>query len=122
MNMGRAAQLRHRIASTRRISSSAPARRSLLLRRSTVKADGEGGFFKTSASEVVGDSKIVNRFDGSPTQHFKLNRPAMKSSTVSATSSLICLILLIALASASGQLAPTREVPRNQPLEFYDNP
>jgi hypothetical protein len=46
----------------------------------------------------------------------------MKSSTVSATSSLICLILLIALSSASGQLAPTREVPRNQPLESYDNP
>src|SRR6266478_4810432 len=122
MKNKRTTQLQHRVASTRRISVPALARRSLLSRRSAVKADGEGGFFKTSASEVVRDSRIVNRFDGSPTQHFKLNRPAMKSSTVSATSSLICLILLIALASASGQLAPTREVPRNQPLEFYDNP
>src|SRR6266550_1332776 len=35
----------------------------------------------------------------------------------------ICLPLLLALASASGQtLAPTREAPRNEPLEFYDNP
>src|SRR5438093_12854572 len=39
----------------------------------------------------------------------------------------ICLTLLLALASASGQtlaptLAPTREAPRNEPLEFYDNP
>src|SRR6266699_2458621 len=35
----------------------------------------------------------------------------------------ICLTLLLALASASGQtLAPTRKAPRNAPLEFYDNP
>src|SRR6266568_2667607 len=35
----------------------------------------------------------------------------------------ICLTLLLALASASGQtLAPTRKAPRNEPLEFYDNP
>jgi hypothetical protein len=33
------------------------------------------------------------------------------------------LTLLLALATASGQtLAPTREAPRNEPLEFYDNP
>jgi hypothetical protein len=40
---------------------------------------------------------------------------------------VICLTLLLALASASGQtltptLAPTRKAPRNEPLEFYDNP
>src|SRR6184192_602654 len=35
----------------------------------------------------------------------------------------ICLTLLLALASASGQtLAPTRKAPRNEPLEKYDNP
>src|SRR5438552_12252735 len=35
----------------------------------------------------------------------------------------ICLTLLLALASASGQtLAPTRQAPRNEPLEKYDNP
>src|SRR5215469_13122088 len=34
----------------------------------------------------------------------------------------ICLTLLLARPSASGQtLAPTREAPRNEPLEFYDN-
>ena len=32
-----------------------------------------------------------------------------------------CLISLIALASASAQLAPTTRVPRNEPLEKYDN-
>src|SRR5438128_3776930 len=32
------------------------------------------------------------------------------------------LILLVALTSVSGQVAPTREAPRNEPLEFYDNP
>src|SRR3989449_9910316 len=46
----------------------------------------------------------------------------MRSTTVLTTGSLICLILLIALASASAQLAPTHKVPRNQPLEKYDNP
>ena len=36
---------------------------------------------------------------------------------------VICPALLLALASASGQtLAPTREAPRNEPLEVYDNP
>jgi hypothetical protein len=33
-----------------------------------------------------------------------------------------CLILLIALATASAQLAPTHKAPRNEPLEWYDNP
>jgi hypothetical protein len=33
-----------------------------------------------------------------------------------------CLLSLIALASASAQLAPTHKVPRNAPLERYDNP
>src|SRR5437899_8745579 len=46
----------------------------------------------------------------------------MRSSTVLTAGSLICLILLIALASASAQLAPTHKVPRNEPLEKYDNP
>src|SRR5881296_339219 len=46
----------------------------------------------------------------------------MRSSTVLTAGSLICLILLIALASASAQLAPTHKVPRNEPLERYDNP
>ncbi len=46
----------------------------------------------------------------------------MRSSTFLSAGSLICLILLIALASASGQLAPTHKVPRNEPLEKYDNP
>src|SRR5215471_6675137 len=33
-----------------------------------------------------------------------------------------CLVSLIALASASAQLAPTTKAPRNEPLETYDNP
>src|SRR5216117_606323 len=33
-----------------------------------------------------------------------------------------CLLSLIALASVSAQLAPTHKVPRNEPLEKYDNP
>src|SRR5438876_7655617 len=33
-----------------------------------------------------------------------------------------CLLSLIAPASASAQLAPTHKVPRNEPLERYDNP
>jgi hypothetical protein len=42
---------------------------------------------------------------------------------VSGMGFFICLTLLLALASAFGQtLAPTREAPRNEPLEFYDNP
>src|SRR5262249_50544050 len=35
---------------------------------------------------------------------------------------VICLVSLIALDSASAQLAPTTRVPRNEPLEKYDNP
>src|SRR6058998_3275239 len=46
----------------------------------------------------------------------------MRSSTVLTAGSLICLILLFALASASAQLASTHKVPRNEPLEKYDNP
>jgi hypothetical protein len=45
----------------------------------------------------------------------------MRRSTVSLTL-LICPTLLVALASASAQLAPTHKVPRNEPLERYDNP
>src|SRR5438552_17914569 len=42
---------------------------------------------------------------------------------VSGMGFFICLALLVALASASGQtLAPTGDAPRNEPLEFYDNP
>jgi hypothetical protein len=42
---------------------------------------------------------------------------------VSGIGFVICLTLLLARASASGQtLAPTREAPRNEPLEVYDNP
>jgi len=33
----------------------------------------------------------------------------------------VCLLSLITLPSASAQLAPTRKVPRNEPLETYDN-
>ena len=33
-----------------------------------------------------------------------------------------CLLSLIALSSASAQLAPIQSVPRNEPLERYDNP
>ena len=33
-----------------------------------------------------------------------------------------CLFSLIALSSASAQLAPTHKAPRNEPLETYDNP
>src|SRR5437899_5619785 len=46
----------------------------------------------------------------------------MRSSTVSTTGLLVCLVLFLALAGASGQIAPTREAPRNEPLEKYDNP
>src|SRR5438093_8886103 len=46
----------------------------------------------------------------------------MRSSRVLTAGLLICLMLLIALGSASAQLAPTRRVPRNEPLEKYDNP
>ena len=44
----------------------------------------------------------------------------MKRSTVCLTL-LISLTLLIALASASAQLAPTREAPQNEALEKYDD-
>src|SRR2546427_8221494 len=46
----------------------------------------------------------------------------MRSSRVLTAGLLVCLILLFALASASAQLAPTHRVPRNEPLEKYDNP
>src|SRR5437868_8267261 len=41
---------------------------------------------------------------------------------MSKTRFFICLVLLSGLASASAQLAPTYKVPRNEPLEKYDNP
>jgi energy-converting hydrogenase Eha subunit F len=44
----------------------------------------------------------------------------MRRSTVS-LALLVCLGLLIALGTASAQLAPTRKAPRNEPLEKYDN-
>src|SRR5437762_12013724 len=46
----------------------------------------------------------------------------MRSSTVLTTGLLTCLISAVALATAAGQLAPTHKVPRNEPLERYDNP
>jgi len=46
----------------------------------------------------------------------------MRYSTVLTASLLICLILLIALGSASAQLAPVHRGPLNEPLERYDNP
>src|SRR6266699_4129015 len=47
----------------------------------------------------------------------------LRSFGISGTGFFICLALLLALASASGQtLAPTRKAPHNEPLEFYDNP
>src|SRR5207253_2803100 len=73
-------------------------------------------------SEVVRDWTVVNRFDDSTAQRLNPCNPDMRSSTVLTAGSLICLILLIALASASAQLAPTHKVPRNEPLEKYDNP
>src|SRR6058998_2750689 len=46
----------------------------------------------------------------------------LMSFRVSGIGFVCCLTLLLALAGASGQtLAPTREAPRNEPLEFYDN-
>src|SRR5205814_8150654 len=45
----------------------------------------------------------------------------MRRSTVSLTL-LVCLGLLVALGTASAQLAPTHKAPRNEPLEKYDNP
>ncbi len=46
----------------------------------------------------------------------------MSYSKVSNATFFVCLISLVALASAPGQLAPTRKVPRNELLEKYDNP
>src|SRR5205823_1202806 len=46
----------------------------------------------------------------------------MRSSTVLTTGLLTCLISAVALATAAGQLALTHKVPRNGPLEKYDNP
>ena len=45
----------------------------------------------------------------------------IRSTPLNATVST-CLVSLIALASASAQLAPTTRAPRNVPLETYDNP
>ena len=46
----------------------------------------------------------------------------MRYSKVSTASLLICLLLLSALASASGQLAPIRKPPFTEPLEKYGMP
>jgi hypothetical protein len=46
----------------------------------------------------------------------------MRTSKLSALSLFICLAFLASLATSSGQLAPTRKAPRNEPLEKYDNP
>jgi len=46
----------------------------------------------------------------------------MKSSKASSVTPLVLLVLLVALSTASAQLAPTREAPRNEPLETFDNP
>src|SRR5215472_12798149 len=46
----------------------------------------------------------------------------MGSSTPSATALFICLASIASLATVSAQLAPTHKVPRNEPLEKYDNP
>jgi hypothetical protein len=46
----------------------------------------------------------------------------MNSSKVSTISLLICLTSLAWLATASGQLAPIRKPPFNEPLEKYNNP
>lgn len=46
----------------------------------------------------------------------------MKSSKAPIAAPLVLLVFLTALGSASAQLAPTREAPRNEPLEKYDNP
>src|SRR5580704_6236337 len=35
---------------------------------------------------------------------------------------LICLVFLVAVTTASGQLAPVHRGPLNEPLEKYDNP
>ena len=45
----------------------------------------------------------------------------MRSYTVLSAGLVIGLTLVIALPSASAQLAPTHKLPRNRPLEFYDN-
>jgi hypothetical protein len=41
---------------------------------------------------------------------------------MSKTSFFICLVLLSVLPIASGQITPTRQLPRTGPLEKYDNP
>jgi hypothetical protein len=46
----------------------------------------------------------------------------MRSSTVSTAIPLICLLSLAALSAASGQLAPIRKPPFNEPLEKYGMP
>src|SRR6266481_9882762 len=46
----------------------------------------------------------------------------MKSSTTSTISSISCLFLLTAIATASAQLAPVQRMPFAEHLEKYDNP
>jgi hypothetical protein len=46
----------------------------------------------------------------------------MKSSKASTATLLVLVVSLPILSTASAQLAPTREAPRNVPLEAYDNP
>ena len=46
----------------------------------------------------------------------------MKSSKAPTAAPFVLLVFLTALGSASAQLAPTREAPRNEGLEKYDNP
>src|SRR6201984_3534720 len=62
---------------------------------------------------------MIQGFHYSTTQNHTRN---MRYSTVLTASLLICLILLIALGSASAQLAPVHRGPLNEPLERYDNP
>src|SRR4029077_14296459 len=62
---------------------------------------------------------MIQGFHDSTTQNHTRN---MRYFTVLTASLLICLILLIALGSASAQLAPVHRGPLNEPLERYDNP
>src|SRR6516165_100934 len=62
---------------------------------------------------------MIQGFHNSTTQNHARN---MRSSTVLTASLLTCLILLIALGSASAQLAPVRKMPFAEHDERYDNP
>src|SRR6516165_11732500 len=62
---------------------------------------------------------MIQGFHNSTTQNHARN---MRSSTVLTASLLTCLILLIALGSASAQLAPIRRMPFAEHDERYDNP